>query len=173
MKLHQMLLLASVITAMPTQAAEKIVVVNAISDYGIGKIIGTVKLSDSDKGLVIDTDLGDLPPGPHGFHIHENPSCEAGTKDGKLTAGLGAGGHYDPHKTAKHEGPEGTGHAGDLPLLAAKTDGSATEVLLAPKLKVSDLVGHSLMVHEGSDNYSDQPKPLGGGGARIACGIIE
>jgi Cu-Zn family superoxide dismutase len=28
------------------------------------------------------------------------------------------------------------------------------------------------MIHEGGDNYSDQPKPLGGGGARIACGVI-
>jgi Cu-Zn family superoxide dismutase len=29
------------------------------------------------------------------------------------------------------------------------------------------------MVHAGGDNYSDQPKPLGGGGDRIACGLIR
>jgi Cu-Zn family superoxide dismutase len=29
------------------------------------------------------------------------------------------------------------------------------------------------MVHVGGDNYSDKPKPLGGGGARFACGVIE
>ena len=29
------------------------------------------------------------------------------------------------------------------------------------------------MIHAGGDNYSDQPKPNGGGGARIACGVIE
>ena len=28
-------------------------------------------------------------------------------------------------------------------------------------------------VHAGGDNYSDQPAPLGGGGARIACGVIK
>jgi hypothetical protein len=28
------------------------------------------------------------------------------------------------------------------------------------------------MIHEGGDNYADAPKPLGGGGARIACGVI-
>ena len=28
------------------------------------------------------------------------------------------------------------------------------------------------MIHEGGDNYSDTPKPLGGGGARMACGVI-
>jgi Cu-Zn family superoxide dismutase len=29
------------------------------------------------------------------------------------------------------------------------------------------------MVHAGGDNYADQPAPLGGGGARVACGTIR
>jgi Cu-Zn family superoxide dismutase len=29
------------------------------------------------------------------------------------------------------------------------------------------------MIHAGGDNYSDQPVPLGGGGARIACGVVK
>ncbi len=29
-----------------------------------------------------------------------------------------------------------------------------------------------LVIHEGGDNYSDTPKPLGGGGGRIACGVV-
>jgi Cu-Zn family superoxide dismutase len=154
-------------------AGEKIVVVNAISEEGVGKIIGTVKLSDSDQGLLIDPDLGELTPGPHGFHIHEKPSCGIGEKDGKKVAGLGAGGHYDPHKSAKHEGPEGHGHHGDLPALEVKEDGTATRIIVAPRLKLAEITGRSLMIHEGGDNYSDTPKPLGGGGGRIACGIIE
>jgi len=28
------------------------------------------------------------------------------------------------------------------------------------------------MIHAGGDNYSDSPAPLGGGGARIACGVL-
>ena len=28
------------------------------------------------------------------------------------------------------------------------------------------------MIHAGGDNYSDEPQPLGGGGGRIACGVI-
>jgi superoxide dismutase, Cu-Zn family len=27
------------------------------------------------------------------------------------------------------------------------------------------------MIHAGGDNYADTPKALGGGGARIACGV--
>jgi len=28
------------------------------------------------------------------------------------------------------------------------------------------------MVHAGGDNYSDTPAALGGGGARMACGVV-
>jgi Cu-Zn family superoxide dismutase len=52
-------------------------------------------------------------------------------------------------------------------------DGTAKTPVSAPQLTVAELKGHSLMIHEGGDNYSDTPKPLGGGGARIACGIAE
>ena len=29
------------------------------------------------------------------------------------------------------------------------------------------------MIHAGGDNYSDTPAPLGGGGARIVCGVVH
>ena len=39
---------------------------------------------------------------------------------------------------------------------------------------VAQLGGGDLhVIHEGADNFSDQPKPLGGGGARIACGEVS
>lgn len=173
MRSSQIALALILLGSSAVMAAEKIVVVNAISEEGVGRIIGTVKLSDSDAGLLVDPDLGELSPGLHGFHIHEKPNCGVADKDGKKVAGLGAGGHYDPHKSAKHEGPEGHGHHGDLPALEVKDDGSATRILVAPRLKLSEITGRSLMIHEGGDNYSDAPKPLGGGGGRIACGIIE
>jgi Cu-Zn family superoxide dismutase len=154
-------------------ADEKVVAMRTISETGIGKIIGIVKLSDSDRGLVISPDLAELPPGMRGFHIHENPSCAALEKDGKPVAGLGAGGHYDPTHSGKHAGPTGDGHAGDLPALSVAADGTATHTVIAPKLKIADIIGRAIIIHAGSDNYSDNPQPLGGGGARIACGIIE
>ena len=45
--------------------------------------------------------------------------------------------------------------------------------LIAPRLKLADVQGLAIMVHAGGDNYSDDPKPLGGGGDRIACGVIQ
>jgi Cu-Zn family superoxide dismutase len=42
----------------------------------------------------------------------------------------------------------------------------------AQRLKTSDLAGRAITIHAGGDNYSDNPKKLGGGGARVACGVV-
>lgn len=141
---------------------------------GPGEMIGTVTTADSAAGAVVTTALGGLPPGPHGFHVHENGSCQPTAANGQPVAAGGAGGHFDPQHTGKHEGPEGAGHLGDLPRLEASADGSAKATLTAPHIKdVSMLRGKAVVIHAGGDNYSDQPAALGGGGARIACGILE
>jgi hypothetical protein len=44
---------------------------------------------------------------------------------------------------------------------------------VAPHLEVADAQGHAIVIHAGGDNFSDQPAPLGGGGARIACGVVK
>ena len=82
---------------------------------------------------------------------------------------MAAGGHYDPANTGKHLGPQGEGHKGDMPVLTVEANGKATKAVTAPHLTVADVKGHSIMIHAGGDNYSDQPAPLGGGGARLAC----
>lgn len=163
-----------VLAATGAAAATRTAVVNAISADGIGPELGTVTFSDSPGGLAIAPNLKGLPPGTHGFHIHENPSCApAPNSEGKATAGLAAGGHYDPDKTGKHLGPEAAGHRGDLPALIVKDDQTATAVGTAPRLKTDDLAGRAVVIHAGGDNYADQPAPLGGGGARIACGVVQ
>jgi superoxide dismutase, Cu-Zn family len=141
---------------------------------GSGAARGTVTISDSPQGAVFETALQGLPPGPHGFHVHENGSCDATTMNGNQVPAGAAGAHLDPQHTGHHEGPEGHGHLGDLPVLQVAPDGNAKQKLTAPMIKdVSALQGKALMIHAGGDNYSDQPAPLGGGGARIACGVIH
>lgn len=140
---------------------------------GIGSSVGTIVFEDGDKGLVIKPNLKGLPPGPHGFHIHEHGSCEGAEKDGKWQAGALAGGHFDPAQTEKHRGPHGKGHHGDLPVLNVDASGTAAEKLRAPHLIVLDLEGRSVVIHEKGDNYADTPEPLGGGGPRIACGVFQ
>jgi Cu-Zn family superoxide dismutase len=155
-------------------AETKTVSMNLISAEGAGAPIGTIALEDSAGGLILKPKLKGLPPGAHGFHLHDKPSCAPGEQDGQMAAGIAAGGHFDPGETHKHLGPDAAGgHQGDLPVLNVADDGSATATLLAPRLKLADMIGHALMIHAGGDNYSDQPKPLGGGGARIACGVVQ
>jgi Cu-Zn family superoxide dismutase len=166
-------IIAGFIATPPAFAADSTVTMNLTDEQGIGKSIGTVVISEGPDGLVFTPKLTGLTPGLHGFHIHQNPDCAADTKDGKVVPGLAAGGHYDPEETGKHEGFEGMGHLGDLPALNVGPDGAATTAMTAPRLKLSDVRNRSLMIHAGGDNYSDQPAPLGGGGARIACGVIK
>lgn len=154
-------------------AEELVIHVNFVNEHGIGKDIGTITASDSQYGLLLVPQLSGLSAGIHGFHVHQNPDCGPAVKDSKQVAALAAGGHLDPAGAGRHEGPYGKGHLGDLPALYVGNDGKATLAVLAPRLKVTDLKGHSVMIHAGGDNYSDQPEKLGGGGARVACGVIQ
>ncbi len=154
--------------------AEDVVInVHLVNEQGVGKEIGTVTASDSKFGLLLTPRLSDLSPGLHGFHVHEKPDCSPAMKEGKAAPALAAGGHYDPAATGKHEGPYGNGHLGDLPALYVAADGKATLPVLAPRLKLMDIKGRSVMIHAGGDNYSDTPGPLGGGGGRVACGVVK
>ena len=142
------------------------------TDTGPGKAVGTIAVTDTPYGALFTPDINGLSPGLHGFHVHENADCAPTMKDGKMVPGLAAGGHYDPGKTGKHLGPYGDGHLGDLPALTVTADGTATLPVLAPRLKAEDLLNRSLMIHAGGDNYADTPMTLGGGGARVVCGVI-
>ena len=174
MRAHVAVLATAMVVVCAGTARADTVTVNAINASGVGKVIGTVGLSDANEGLVIMPDLAELPPGDHGFHIHVNPDCGPGAgPDGQPAAGFGAGGHYDPANTGKHLGPHGAGHKGDLPALRVDAGGNAMNAVIAPHLKLADVKGRSIMIHAGGDNYSDQPSPLGGGGARIACGVVK
>jgi Cu-Zn family superoxide dismutase len=155
-------------------AASAEATINAISTKGAGARLGTVTFADSAGGLLITPKLSGLPPGEHGFHIHERGNCGPGINEGKSAAGFAAGGHYDPGHVKNHLGPFSTaGHRGDLPVLVVDGQGNAAQTITAPHLRVAEIRGRSIMIHAGGDNYSDSPKPLGGGGARIACGIIH
>jgi len=155
-------------------AASTEVEMNLVTPQTVGQSIGEVKITETEKGLEFTPDLKALPPGEHGFHVHANGSCQPALKEGKASAAETAGGHLDPDHSGKHEGPNGMGHLGDLPVLVVNNDGKATQPVLAPRLKKLDEVkGKALMVHVGGDNMADQPKPLGGGGARFACGVIK
>ncbi|MBT9490941.1 MAG: superoxide dismutase family protein [Paucibacter sp.] len=166
------LLLISLCGVVHAAAAASIAIPRHLIDsQGANRPLGWVTVIESNFGLVFSPDLAGLPPGFHGFHVHENPSCAPGVRDGQTVAGLAAGGHFDPLGTERHGTPWGTGHLGDLPALVVDASGHANYPVLAPRLKLADLRARSLMVHINGDNHADHPMPLGGGGGRLACGV--
>ena len=165
------LFLSLLLSSTPAQAAEQEVWIQRIGGASDGQKLGDLIARDTADGLVISPSISGLDSGSYGFHLHENGSCQPGFKDGQEVAGLAAGGHWDPDNTGSHQGPFGDGHRGDLSRLVIDAEGNATTPVVAPRLRVDDLTGHALIVHAGGDTYSDEP-PLGGGGARIGCGVV-
>ena len=138
-----------------------------VSESAPEKPVGAIEVTETKFGLLFTPKLYDLKGGLHGFHIHQNPSCG--------NHGMDAGGHHDPYNTGKHLGPYiDDGHLGDLPAIFVGSDGSSTLSVLAPRMMhLDEIRNHSLMIHEGGDNYSDMPDKLGGGGTRMMCGVIK
>ncbi len=175
MKIATLIALAAAMPAAALAQAQYKVQMNAIDIRGEGTSLGTITIIEGTPGgaVVLKPDLKGLPPGAHGFHLHEFANCGAKEKDGKMSPGEMAGGHWDPDKAGKHGAPSGGGHRGDMPVLLAGANGAATQVVAAPKLKLADFRNKALMIHAGGDNHADQPQPNGGGGERIACGVVE
>ena len=75
--------------AAPTKN-EKVATIQSVDASGSGKSLGTIAFSDTEKGLMIVTNLVGLPAGEHGFHIHAVGKCEP-----PFTS---AGPHFNPNE---------------------------------------------------------------------------
>ncbi len=131
-------------------------------------LLGQVLLRDTTSGLRIDAEFVQVPPGPHGFHIHEFGSCE--------DAGKAAGGHYNPsHHPHGHAITDGVvkTHAGDFGNVVIDSEGHGFFTAEIPGLSLGkgdfNVAGRSFIIHERADDFS---QPLGNAGNRIGCGPI-
>ncbi len=136
-----------------------------------GKVVGNIALSAGESGIAMNGKFAGLPPGVHGFHIHEKGVCT-----GDFAS---AGGHFNPGHT-KHGILHDQGrHAGDLPNLDVPASGAVnvdlflTGVSLTPgsPINLNDADGASFVIHAGPDDYKTDPS--GNSGGRIACGVLE
>lgn len=132
------------------------------------QVTGTVTFTEESGGVEIAVDVRGLPPGDHGFHLHEVGDCSA--PDAKS-----AGDHFNPDKHP-HGGPDATQHhAGDLGNLTAGPDGTVKETRKAKGLTVAEgrtsVVNRAVVIHEKADDLKSQP--AGNAGARIACGAVQ
>ena len=156
-------LAAALALSAPTFAGEQAA---AVLKDGAGKEVGQVMLLAVPSGVLIDANLSAVPPGDHGFHIHEVGKCEPPDFES-------AGGHFNPeedrHGLVTDAGP----HAGDLPNIHVPETGKLRIEMLHQLVSLQGLFdddGSAIVIHEGPDDYMTDPS--GNAGARIACGII-
>ena len=136
------------------------------------QITGVVYFQDVPGGTWISAEICGLPPyqpgkngqnpvGPHGFHLHENCSCELGDPTNPFQD---AGGHRNPYNQ-----PHGN-HAGDFPVLFSN-NGYAKMLFFTNKFCVAQAIGHTVIIHQNPDDFRTQP--AGDSGKRLACGVVR
>jgi Cu-Zn family superoxide dismutase len=173
--------LAAMVFAMPADAQQQRTAPDvttpaigaATLKNGQNKQVGNVAFVETPNGMLIQVrvDSGSgIGRGMHGFHIHENGTCE--TPDFQS-----AGGHFNP--AGKEHGilTPGGPHAGDLPNIWVDGDGAAQADIIASGLEfgggansLDKPAGTSVLIHATPDDYATNPS--GKSGDRIACGVI-
>lgn len=165
------LALAASVTAAPALAQT---VATAQVKGGDSKDMGVVTVIDAPHGVLLKLELKGLTPGWHAVHFHEKGDC--GAPDFKS-----AGAHVHTAATTVHGllNPDAN-DSGDLPNVFATADGSVTAEAYSPLVSLKgaggrpallDADGSAIVVHASPDDHKSQP--IGGAGARAACGVIK
>lgn len=139
--------------------------VNGSVEYS--QIHGTVKFYQAGRGVLVVADILGLPAteGVCGsnifaFHIHGGASCTGNEDDPFADAGT----HYNPHDCPHPH------HAGDMPPLFG-AGGRAFLAFLTNRFTVNEILGKTVIIHDGPDDFTTQP--AGNAGSKIACGVIS
>jgi len=139
--------------------------------YADTTVDGTVKFDTDSSGKVIMT-LDLTVPAKAGktiaVHIHEHGDCGD-------TAKL-AHGHWNPTNAQHGKWGSASFHSGDIGnvKLNAKGKGSlslTTDLWTLGGKPDKNILGKSIIVHGGMDDYKTQPS--GNSGTRIGCGVIQ
>lgn len=129
---------------------------------------GAVHFNQLADGTVdVEADLLGVPPGVHGFHVHETGDCS--------NNGMAAGGHFNP-MNMPHAAPDAASHhAGDFGNVTADEKGEVHARFNTHSITVApgsmSVLGRAVILHANPDDLTTQP--TGNAGGRIACGIIN
>jgi len=138
-----------------------------------GEAVGLVKVTEAPKGVILHVETKGLTPGWHGMHFHEKGDC---SKSDFTSAGA----HVHTEASIVHGllNPEAN-DSGDLPNLHVAADGTGSAEVFSPFVSLRgaggrpallDADGSAVIIHASPDDYTTQP--IGGAGARVACGAI-
>ncbi len=128
---------------------------------------GTVHFQDAgENGVEVVVDLTGVPPGVHGFHVHEKGDCGNNAQN--------AGGHFNPNGMV-HGAPDAVSHhAGDFGNVTADDKGEVHTRFTTHSISINTgtnaVVGHAVVLHGNPDDLVSQP--AGNAGPRIGCGVV-
>jgi Cu-Zn family superoxide dismutase len=136
-------------------------------------VAGTARFTKDDGEVTLQVTITAAPPGTHGIHIHEVPSCG--------NEGMDAGPHWDDRDTgpANHHLPPETGHddhrgghLGDLGNITIAADGTgeltfSSSVWTLGDGAPTDVLPHAIIFHQMMDDGS-----MPSAGARWGCALI-
>src|SRR5690606_34454260 len=131
---------------------------------------GDVIFTENNGTVEMTATLTGLSEGEHAIHLHEKADCSADD-------GTSAGGHWNPtfEPHGKWGAEEGY-HKGDIGNFTADAEGNGTvqfstdEWCIGCDDEKKNIIGKSVVVHEGTDDFTSQPS--GDAGARISCGGV-
>ena len=136
-------------------------IANVEGGAGHPELFGKVRFYAVRSGVIVEADIQGLPDSGgsqfFGFHIHEGRDCGGEGFSDSL-------GHYDTH------GAPHPDHQGDLPPLLS-CGGRAYMRVYTCRFTLSEVVGHTVIIHDMPDDFRTQPS--GDSGSKIACGVIR
>lgn len=140
-----------------------------IEPLGDNELTGIAVFTDLDDTISLLIEVEGLAASLYAVHIHEAGDCS-------VTDGSSAGGHWNPTDVAHGRWGENEFHLGDLGNIEVEADGIGFFELETDLWEIGtgsdiDIVGKSIIVHAGADDFTSQPS--GNAGARIGCGVIE
>lgn len=135
------------------------------------KASGDITFEEKLGQVVMEAKFEGLNPGTHAIHLHETANCSS--DDGKS-----AGGHWNPtdERHGKWGDAEGY-HKGDIGNFEVADDGTATvrfetnEWCIDCDDENKNIIGRSLIIHQGGDDFVSQPS--GDAGKRVGCAEVS
>jgi superoxide dismutase, Cu-Zn family len=162
-----LLIAAMAAVAFACGAAGKSAVAN-LEPKNNSSLTGSASFKTGEKGVSLKLNVAGFNAGKHAVHIHDKADCSSAD-------GLSAGGHWNPTTDSHGEFGKEHFHLGDIGNFEVGEGGGGTVEMTTDKWTIgtgaaNDVIGHSVIIHNGVDDFVSQP--TGDAGSRAGCGVI-
>lgn len=133
-------------------------------------VSGEAVFTEENGEVTMTVNVSGLKEGQHAIHLHEKADCSADDA-------TSAGGHWNP--TFEDHGKWGDDagyHRGDIGNFDVDAEGNGSITFSTDQWCIDcdddtkNIVGKSVMIHDGVDDFTSQP--AGNAGTRVGCGEI-